>query len=86
MDNIKNQTIPMTQQWLNEQIAMPTCGLAFGSTTLRSVVSGTSAFAATAIERRIVAAEVVTKGHLGHATKRDLAYVPGTIAWSPPLC
>lgn len=86
MDDIKNQTIPMTQQWLNEQIAMPTCGLAFGSTTLRSVVSGTSAFAATAIERRIVAAEVVTKGHLGHATKRDLAYVPGTTAWSPPLC
>ncbi len=86
MDNIKNQTIPMAQQWLNEQIAMPTCGLAFGSTTTPSGVSGTSAFAATAIERQIVAVEVVTKGHVGHATKLDLAYVPGTTAWSPPLC
>ena len=85
MDNIKNQTIPMTAQWLNEQIGMPTCGLAFGSTTLPSGVSGTSAFAATR-ERQIVAIEVVTKGHVGHATKRDLAYVPGTNAWSPPLC
>ena len=64
---------------------MPTCGLAFGSTTLPSGVSGTSAFVATR-ERQIVAIEVVTKGHMGHATKRDLAYVPGTIAWSPPLC
>jgi len=85
VDNIKNQTIPMTAQWLNEQIGMPTCGLAFGSTTLPSGVSGTSAFAATR-ERQIVAIEVVTKGHVGHATKRDLAYVPGTNAWSPPLC
>ena len=86
MDNFKNQTIPMTAQWLNEQIGMPTCGLAFGSTTLPSGVSGPSTFAVTARERQIVAIEVVTKGHMGHATKRDLAYVPGTTAWSPPLC
>jgi hypothetical protein len=82
----RNQMSPMTQQRINEWIGMPTCGLAFGSTTLPSGVSGTSAFAATARERQIVAIEVVTKGHVGHATKRDLAYVPGTDAWSPPLC
>jgi hypothetical protein len=82
----RNQMSPMTQQWISEWIGMPTCGLAFGSTTLPSGVSGTSAFAATARERQIVAIEVVTKGHVGHATKRDLAYAPGTTAWSPPLC
>src|SRR5687768_12125456 len=82
VENNMNQTIPMTQQWLNEQIGMPACGLAFGSMTLPSGVSGTSAFAATARERQIVAIEGVTKGHVGIATKRDLAYVPGTIAWS----
>jgi hypothetical protein len=84
VDNIKNQTIPMTQQWLNEQIGMPTCGLAFGSTTLPSGVSGTSAFAATARERQIEAIEAVTKGHVG-VVMGDLTY-PGTNAWSPPLC
>ncbi len=32
-----------------------------------------------------VATGVFTKGHMGVAI-RDLAYVPGTNAWSPPLC
>jgi hypothetical protein len=84
---IKNptQTTPMTQQWINERFGMPTRGLAFGSTTLPSGVSGTSACAATARERQIVAIEVVTKGHVDVAV-RDLAYVPGTSAWSPPIC
>lgn len=84
---ISNQTQmnPMTQQWINERIGMPTCGHAFGSTTLSSDVLGTSAFAATARERQIVATGVFTKGHMGVAI-RDLAYVPGTNAWSPPLC
>lgn len=85
MISIKHQMTPMTQQWISERFGMPTCGRAFGSTTLRSDVFGTSAFAAIVRERQIVATEVVTKGHMGLAT-RDAAYVPGTLAWSPPLC
>ena len=85
MITIKNPVNPMTQQWLNEQIAMPICGLAFGSTTLPSAVFGPTALAATARTRQMVATEVITKGHVGFAI-RDLAYVPGTNAWSPPLC
>lgn len=81
----KFEMTPMNQQWLSEQFGMPTCGLAFGSTALPSGFSGTSAFAATARERRIVPTAVVTKGHMAVA-KRDLAYIPGYHAWSPPPC
>ena len=81
----KTQMNPVTQQWISESFGMPTCGLAFGSTIPSSDVLGTSAFAATARERQIVATGVNTKGHMGVAI-RDLAYVPGTNAWSPPLC
>jgi hypothetical protein len=83
--SIKQQTTPMTPQWINERFAMPNCGQAFGSATPRSGVFGTSAFAAIVRERQIVPTTVVTKGHLGLAIG-DVAYVPGTNAWSPPLC
>ena len=84
MITIKNQTTPMTQQWISERFGMPTCGLAFGSTTLPSAVFGTSAPVATSRKRQIEAV-VGTKGHVDVAM-RDLAYVPGTSAWSPPIC
>jgi len=79
-------TTPMTQLWINEWfgMSMPTCGHAFGSTTQPSAVFGTPAPMATSRKRRIEAI-VGTKGHVGVAV-RDLAYVPGTSAWSPPLC
>jgi hypothetical protein len=81
----KNQTTPVTQQWINERFGMPACGLAFGSTTLPAGMSGTSASVATSRTRRIEAITVVTKGHVALAM-RDDAYVPGTSAWSPPIC
>jgi hypothetical protein len=81
---IKSQMNPMTQQWISERFGMPTCGLAFGSTTLPSAVFGTSAPVVTSRKRRIEAI-VGTNGHAVVAM-RDLAYVPGTNAWSPPLC
>ena len=81
----KTQMNPMTQKWISESFGMSTCGHALGSTTPTSDVLGTSAFVATARERQIVATGVFTKGHMGVAI-RDLAYVPGTNAWSPPLC
>ena len=85
MNSIKSQMNPMTQQWISERFGMPACGLAFGSTTLPSDVFGTSAFAATTRKRQIEAITVVSKGHVG-VIATDLAYVPGTTAWSPPLC
>lgn len=85
MITIMNQTNPMTQQWISERFGMPTCGLAFGSTTLPSAVFGTSAPAATSRKRQIEAI-VGTKGHVDVAAMRGVAYLPGTNAWSPPLC
>lgn len=78
-------TTPMTQLWFNERfgMSMPTCGHAAGSTT-RTAAFGTSAPVATSRKRRIEAI-VGTEGHVGVAI-RDLAYFPGTSAWSPPLC
>lgn len=84
MINTKLPVTPMTQQWISERFGMPTRGLPFGSTTPRSDVLGTSAFVATA-GKRLVAIDGVVKGHSGVAIC-DLAYVPGTNAWSPPLC
>ncbi len=84
MITIKNQN-PMTQQWISERFGMPNCGHAFGSTTLPSAVFGTSALAATSRKRQIEAI-VGTKGHVDVAVMRGFAYLPGTNAWSPPLC
>ena len=83
--SIKQETTPMNQQWIDERFAMPICGRAFGSSTLRSGGFGTSAFAAIVRERQIVPTGVGTKGHVRLATG-DAAYVPWTTAWSPPLC
>ncbi|MEJ7831508.1 MAG: hypothetical protein WKF79_01210 [Nocardioides sp.] len=83
-----NMTNEMTT-WTNQcpsGFAMPTCGHANGS-TLGSNDRGTSA---TAFARKAnvsgsltAADESVIKGDMGLA----VAYVvPGTNAWSPPLC
>ncbi len=82
----QNQMIPMTQQWINEQFrhAHLWPRLRFDDPAFRRLRHVRPC--GDGLERQIAAIEVVTKGHLGHATKRDLAYVPGTNAWSPPLC
>lgn len=82
-----------TTTWIDQRpsgFAMPTCGRAFGSTLVSTLVSvdlGTPATAfareATVRGRMVSADQGVIKGHLGRA----VAYVvPGTNAWSPPIC
>ena len=77
---------PMTTpsiQWI-ERAGMPICGPVFGATTLRSDAFGTSALVATARVREAFPTGVVM-GHVALA-QRDGDAIPGTSAWSPPLC
>lgn len=76
-------TTTMTHQGIG--IAMPARGLALGAWTTVDVVDAANACViatsnATPVVLRSRTA-VATKGHVAF-----VAYVPGTHAWSPPLC
>ncbi len=72
--NIDQMTTP-SNPGMPSGFAMPTCGRAFGIwvTRERSVDLRTSVI--------LDARRAVNKGHLGF-----VAHVPGTHAWSPPVC
>ncbi len=75
--------IPMSQPITlrRDDLAVPTCGRFPASTW----AGGIAANPAAARVRLVKGTDV--KGHVGmFATTGDVAYVPGTRAWSPPPC